>query len=429
MRNLLVLSFLLLSQFRLFGQIEEVRRITKTLCSPEFHGRGYVKGGDSIAARFIADEFKKIGIKPLKRKYFQSFSLPVNTFPGKMEIKMGQKKLIPGVHFLVDPSSTSTESIWKPKLISAKTALSKEQLIREIKFVLQSKEYNSIAFDFAGLPADTMKLLGGLIDEVSETLPVIEVTKSKFTWSVGRNQLKHAVIQMQDSIFQDGKEWNVNIESKFVQNHTTQNVIAYLPSKNKKAKTIVFTAHYDHLGRMGTDTYFPGGNDNASGTAMLLSMAMYFKANPSDCNILFIAFAGEEAGLVGSEYYVNHPTFKLNKITFLVNLDIMGSGEEGITVVNATAYEKEFLELQKINEENNLLVQVKKRGQTQNSDHYWFSTKGVPAFFIYTQGPNKNYHDVFDTFENLSFKEYDDITTLLVKFVDGFVEIREEKKE
>ena len=72
---------------------------------------------------------------------------------------------------------------------------------------------------------------------------------------------------------------------------------------------------------------------------------------------------------------------------------------------------------------------MKKRGQTQNSDHYWFSTKGVPAFFIYTQGPNKNYHDVFDTFENLSFKEYDDITTLLVKFVDGFVEIREEKKE
>jgi len=162
MRNLLVLSFLLLSQFRLFGQIEEVRRITKTLCSPEFHGRGYVKSGDSIAARFIAAEFKKIGVKPLKRKYFQSFSLPVNTFPGKMEIKMGQKNLIPGVHFLVDPSSTSSESIWKPKLISAKTALNKDQLIREIKFVLQSKEYNSIAFDFAGLPADTMKLLSGL---------------------------------------------------------------------------------------------------------------------------------------------------------------------------------------------------------------------------------------------------------------------------
>ena len=66
------------------------------------------------------------------------------------------------------------------------------------------------------------------------------------------------------------------------------------------------------------------------------------------------------------------------------------------------------------------LVQIKKRGPTQNSDHYWFTTKEVPAFFIYTQGPNKNYHDVFDTYENLSFTEYADIMTLLVKFSEGF---------
>jgi Zn-dependent M28 family amino/carboxypeptidase len=157
---------------------------------------------------------------------------------------------------------------------------------------------------------------------------------------------------------------------------------------------------------------------------MLLSMANYFKQNPSDCNILFIAFAGEEAGLVGSEYFVNHPTMKLKKIDFLINLDIMGSGEEGITVVNATNYETEFARLQTINEENKFLVQIKKRGPTKNSDHYWFTTKNVPAFFIYTQGPNKNYHDIFDTYENLSFVEYQDITSLLVKFVEGFNDLK-----
>ena len=111
---------------------------------------------------------------------------------------------------------------------------------------------------------------------------------------------------------------------------------------------------------------------------------------------------------------------KLKKIDFLINLDIMGSGEEGITVVNATNFETEFLALQKINEELNLLSQIKKRGPTKNSDHYWFTTKNVPAFFIYTQGPNKNYHDVFDTYENLTFKEFRDITTLLLKFVEEF---------
>ena len=180
----------------------------------------------------------------------------------------------------------------------------------------------------------------------------------------------------------------------------------------------MFTAHYDHLGRMGSETYFPGGNDNASGTAMLLTMAKYFKENPSDYNILFVAFAGEEAGLLGSKHFVEETPIKLKKIKFVLNLYSMGSGEEGITAVNATGCTEEFELLQSINEELNLLAKVKSRGPTANSDHYWFTQQGVPAFFIYTMGPNKNYHDIFDTYEDLSFKEYEDITRLLVTFVD-----------
>jgi Zn-dependent M28 family amino/carboxypeptidase len=194
-------------------------------------------------------------------------------------------------------------------------------------------------------------------------------------------------------------------------------VIAFLPGTKGAKKTIVFTAHYDHLGRMGELTYFPGANDNASGTAMLLTLAKYFKEHPVNVNILFIAFAGEEAGLLGSEHFVNHPTYPLKKMNFLVNLDIMGSGEEGITVVNATLFNEQFKLLQEINTEKGLLTQVKSRGPAQNSDHYWFTEKGVPAFFIYTMGSNKNYHDVFDTYENLTFSEYNDITTLLSEFV------------
>lgn len=415
-----LILFTCLIQLTVLGQIEEVRRITQTLCSPEFHGRGYVNKGDSIASVFIANEFKKIGLKSLKKSYFQPFELGVNTFPGKMEVVMGEKNLIPGIHYLVAPESKGFQGTWKPKLIPISIALNQELLFQEINQIKSGFTFNCLAFNFTGLSADTLKLLAGLTDQVAEMVPVIEVTNSKFMWSVGRTQYKNAFIQVQDSIFQNGMEWKIQIESIFMPHYQSQNVVAYLPSKTKKAKTLVFTAHYDHLGRMGVNTYFPGGNDNASGTAMLLSMAKYFKEHPSDCNLLFIAFAGEEAGLVGSKYFVENPLIKLKKISFLVNLDIMGSGEEGITVVNATNYEKEFLELQKINEENHLLTQIKKRGPTQNSDHYWFTTKGVPAFFIYTMGPNKNYHDIFDKYEALSFNEYEDITTLLVKFVEGF---------
>jgi len=146
-------------------------------------------------------------------------------------------------------------------------------------------------------------------------------------------------------------------------------------------------------------------------------MANYFKNNPPDFNLLFVAFAGEEAGLVGSEYFVNNPPLKLKKIKFLFNLDIMGSGEDGVTIVNATLFEKEFQLLQDINTEKSLLNQVKSRGPAANSDHYWFTEKGVPAFFMYTMGTNKHYHDIFDTYEALSFAEYNDITTLLIEFV------------
>ncbi|MEY3236016.1 MAG: hypothetical protein RI883_117 [Bacteroidota bacterium] len=410
-----LLIFLLLSQFS-FGQIEEIRRITQTLCSPAFHGRGYVNKGDSIAAEFIVSEFKKIGLKPIKKSHFQSFSLDVNSFPDKMSIEMGKKSLIPGVHFLVDPASASCNMGLNPKRISVATALDESKLTQELMNILKEGKYNSVAFDFERLSADTLKKLAGLTEMIAGILPVIEVMDRKFTWSVASEQLKFPLIQIQSNNFNFDEELAVNIDAKLIQNYTSRNVFGYLPGKKKCGKTVIYSAHYDHLGRMGEGTYFPGGNDNASGTAMLISMAKYFKENPVDYNILFIAFAGEEAGLVGSHYFVENPLLKLDKIAFLLNLDIMGSGEEGITVVNATLFEKEFKELQRINEEKQLLTVVKARGPAANSDHYWFTQKGVPAFFIYTMGPNKNYHDVYDTYENLSFVEYNDITTLLVEF-------------
>jgi Zn-dependent M28 family amino/carboxypeptidase len=111
---------------------------------------------------------------------------------------------------------------------------------------------------------------------------------------------------------------------------------------------------------------------------------------------------------------------KLKEIEFLLNLDIMGSGEEGITVVNGRQLTEEFKTLTDINDKNEYLSKVKPRGETANSDHYFFYKNGVPCFFIYTMGPNKHYHDVYDTYEELSFAAYDDIVMLLIDFVGEF---------
>lgn len=400
----------------LFGQVEEVRRITKQLCSPEFHGRGYVNKGDSLAADYLVSEFKKLDVEGYKGEFYQNFTLDVNTFPGKMNVLIGGKELVPGKDFSIDPSSRGGKQSLLPREISGQQTLDLNylrKLIREVK----SDVNGAIAFNYVDAPKDSVRKIQSIIREVATIIPVVEVMKTKFTWSVGRNQMNYPYIQIQESVYESGAIIEMDIEAEFVKNYNSQNVIAFLPARKKCAKTIMFTAHYDHLGRMGADTYFPGANDNASGTAMLLTMAKYFKENPSEYNVMFVAFAGEEAGLVGSKYFTEHPLFKLKKIKFLVNLDIMGSGEEGITVVNGTLFKKQFDLLQTINKEEELLSKIKIRGPAANSDHYWFTEKGVPAFFIYTMGPNKHYHDVFDEYEELSFNEYEDITKLLIEFL------------
>ena len=409
-------SIFILISFLAFNQIDEVRRITKTLCSPEFHGRGYVEKGDSIAAQYIASEFKKLGVAGFEGSYFQNFSLPVNTFPGQMSVTLNDRTLKPGEHYIVDQGSNGYTGELSLYEIDARSAMNQDALVNAVSAVMEKNVYNGMILNFAGADKDTLAALRGLGYELRGLMHVVEIVDSKFMWSVSQEQAPNLHLYIQDSVYTTNASVELDIQAKFISDYASQNVVAYLPSKKKCAKTLVYTAHYDHLGRMGMDTYFPGANDNASGTAMLLTMAKYFKENPSKYNIMFIAFAGEEAGLVGSKYFVNNPLIKLKKIKFLLNLDIMGSGEEGITVVNATLFEDEFKLLQSISEKEGLLTQVKSRGPAANSDHYWFTRNEVPAFFIYTMGPNKNYHDIFDRYEELSFNEYDDITNLLIEF-------------
>jgi len=415
------ISLLILISFLATGQEEKARRITKVLCSDSLYGRGYVNNGVNKAAHFIKDEFKAAGLKPYfdGASYFQSFEFDVNTFPGVIEVLVDDEKLIPGVDFLVGNQSGSFDG--ELNLVSIDSAaLSSQVLFDSIVEVVRSGEKNGFYVDLTGKSNQEAHAVVYTFNSLALLGAVVYVTDQKPTWSVGSKQLRFPILHIKKDKIDFNSAINVKIEAELVNNFQSHNVAGYLPAKKKKAETIVFTAHYDHLGGMGTEpkTYFPGANDNASGTAMLISMADYFVANPSKYNIVFIAFAGEEAGLLGSEHFVKNTSIDFSKIKFLLNLDIMGSGEEGITVVNGKIHEEKFEKLKAINDEKNYLAQVKSRGETANSDHYHFHVKGVPSFFIYTMGSNKHYHDVYDTYEELSFAAYNNIVKLLVEFVE-----------
>lgn len=403
-----------------FSQVDDVKRIVKHLCSPELHGRGYVNEGDSIAAEFIAREFQTIGLKTIGKSYFQALHFPVNTFPKNAQFTLikndgSTEELELGRTIIAKENAPSYHGTLHYRTVPTHLLFQKDSMQAIIQTAMQGKSYNAIALDFRTTAADTLKLIRGAEEQFAAYVPVLLLTDKKFTWSVASTATNFPILELQASKA-DGSPIRVELDAVLKQ-HSARNVVGFLPAKKKTKKTIVFTAHYDHLGRLGQNTYFPGANDNASGTAMLIALARYFKSNPIDYNIEFIAFAGEEIGLLGSKHYVEQPLLPLKNIRFLVNLDIFGSGEDGITVVNGAIFQNYFDLLTSINDQQQLLKQIKARGYAANSDHYWFTEKGVPSFFIYTMGPNKNYHDIDDTYENLSFAEVNDLQTLLVNFV------------
>ena len=354
------------------------RKIVDTLSSSNFWGRGYTKDGMQKAADFLAKEFKNLGLKPLDQKnYLQKFTYSANTFPGNMEVTVNDKKLRPGVDFLVSADSHSNKG--KGKL----------------------EQKDSVTF----------------IDAADKIIITLE---NKLTWDASQKEENYTIIQLDKKRFLEvPTSIKVNIENKFIKKFDAANICAMVPGTQKPDSFIFITAHYDHLGGMGRDTYFPGANDNASGVALLLSLAKYYAIHPQKYSIGFILFAGEEIGLLGSKYYTEHPIIPLKNIRFLTNTDLAGTGSEGITVVNASVFPKEFALMNKINDEFKHLVTIGARGKAANSDHYWFTELGIPSFFFYTKGGIAAYHDVFDKAATLPLNEQADLMQLMIKFNDG----------
>ncbi|QEC75318.1 M28 family metallopeptidase [Mucilaginibacter ginsenosidivorax] len=351
------------------------RKLVDTLTSPYFWGRGYTHDGVHKAAAFISAQFKSYGVKPMTGKnYLQEFSYPVNIFPGKMDVTINGVRLIPGKEFIVSPDSRGATGTGK------------------------LEQTDSTHF----------------VDRQNRVIVSLE---DKLTWSVEGKALDFTVIQVdKKALKQLPASLTVAIDNQLIPDFKTANVCGVVRGTVKPDSILVITAHYDHLGGMGSNTYFPGANDNASGLTQMLSLAKYYAAHPQPYTMAFIAFSGEEAGLLGSKYFTENPLIDLKKIRFLINLDLNGTGIEGITVVNATVYPNEFAAMQQINNDNHYFVKVAKRGKAANSDHYLFTEKGVPAFFIYTLGGIKAYHDVFDISATLPLNKYRELFNLIVKF-------------
>jgi aminopeptidase YwaD len=421
-RIVILLLFLVAPLLSPAQDIQYARRVVDTLAAPGMHGRGYVNDGDKIAAAYIENEFKSLGLRSFDGSYRQEFTMNVNTFPERVNVGMRgiDKFLSIGEFFIVDPASSSISGKYNILWFDSALVCSAKKLK---KFRKNSFMDKVLVIDKKGVPKDKLELFRKAEENKYGAAAVVVFNNKKLTWSVSQSVQSFAKFEflVPDSLNKYYHNWkwlSFDVEHKFIPKYQTQNVIGYIPGSQYPDSFIVFSAHYDHLGRMGKDVYFPGANDNASGIAMLLNLAKHYSKpeNKPKYSIAFMAFGAEEAGLVGSKYYTEHPLFPLKQIKFLINMDLAGTGDDGITVVNATEFKEPFNHMVKLNAQESLLKDVKPRGKAANSDHYFFTEKGVKAFFIYTMGGIKAYHDIYDRAETLPLTEFEDYFRLLTMF-------------
>lgn len=386
-----------------------------TLASEYMAGRAYVDEGDKKAATFIRNELKESGVKLLGENGFQKLNFPINNIMDlKVSMRYLKKPLKLGEDYLVFGSSPSANMVLenvKPLIFNTK------KQIEEIKpKKLQDKVllFNTKTLSYV----DIIVFLRGLKKEnVTPQLAIIQ-GYDKIPYYTGRALMDFPILQLKGNIIDKKiKHLALEIKSEFISSYQSQNVWGIVEGTKYKDSCFVFIAHYDHLGKVG-DVHFPGANDNASGVAVLLDLAKYYAKNPAEHSVVFIFATGEEVGLLGSKFAAENPYIDLEKVKFLFNLDMCGTGATGVAVINGLKEPEAGKLLQEINNENQWFIKVFLGEESCNSDHCHFVQKGVPAHFLFTYGCEYNeYHTIYDNGKDLPFTKHIDFCNLLKEFV------------
>jgi len=218
---------------------------------------------------------------------------------------------------------------------------------------------------------------------------------------------------------------------------TGKNVLGYL--NNNAPTTIVIGAHFDHLGHgsdgslyRGEPAIHNGADDNASGVAVLLNLASKLKATNTNNNYLFMAFSGEEMGLIGSNYFVKNSTLSLDSINYMINMDMVGRLKKDSTLavygVGTSPYFK-----QTISAANKNFNIIENESGVGPSDHTSFYLNDLPVLHFFT-GQHEDYHKPSDDADKLNYEGMDLIATYIYDVIsdlddNGKLAFRKTKNE
>jgi hypothetical protein len=396
------------------------------LADDKLEGRRTGSKGEELAMQYITDQYRQMGLEPKGTSgYVQEF-----------DINEG-RQVDPGTLLLVDGKTLRLTQEYIPLAFSAMRSISGRPAIalsesgqpwfRDLKDVLEENKDNP--------HFDMEEAIKKLIDKVSakgatalflyNTSPLVD--NVQFNKNDKTIAAKIPVVYLTkegyEKYFSDHAatlpiELNISFSDK---TRKARNIVGFI--NNQAPHTVILGAHYDHLGygedKGALDTghlIHNGADDNASGTAALIELArMLKKKAPVRNNYLVINFSGEELGLLGSKYWIEHPTAAVTS-NYMINMDMVGRydtshkltiGGYGTSPVWGEVFAAE---------KHNLAVKFDSTGSGP-SDHASFYRKDMPVLFMFT-GSHSDYHKATDDWDKINYNGEKDIVKMVYHVIE-----------
>jgi hypothetical protein len=442
------------------------------LSKKEFAGRLPGHSGYTKAAEFMAKNFRQLKLKPISSNYFQKLKVEYNEIlaPEHFAItKEGKKKNYNlgkdyAYRGLTGGAKLNAEVVfcgyglsqpdfgyddyagvdvkgkfalvfkynpkWNPEGKVFKDGNPREKAIVAAK-------HGALGILFVSLPndAEPQKPIGSVIAGAGEQMTKFpEVHIELYMADELFEGSGHTLKELQTKIDTDKKPFSVplinkvdmEVHTKYVKEKEVVNVVGILEGSDpaKKDEYIIVGAHLDHVGSQAGKIFFPGANDNASGSAVVLQMAREFvnqKINPKR-TIVFILFASEESGLNGATYFANHMPFSKEKVKVMINMDCIGVGDS-IQIGGGKSAPELWKTVKEIDEKNEHLM-TNNTWAGGGADAEPFFQLGMPTLYFVTTNSYKHLHMISDTPETLNVKLYVDIAKLAMKTVYTLSELK-----
>lgn len=462
---------------------EAARTHLTTLTSKEFAGRGTGQEGGEKTARYIAEVFEELGLSPaVQGSFFQPVALERSVYKVN-RFHLGGQSLTNGKDFFVqgdnanqsfqadeivvagygiqsdsyndlagvdvtgkvvliinegEPTDQNGQSLITGSATPSDWTTSRFKKIQELsqlnpKLILAVSSETATMIERMGA-----RLTGGRFslrtssssqEQVGMPVPVANLTPDQADQllQVQQTSVEKLKAEINDSKTPRTFTLKASLEAEMgvvKEAFNDPNVLGVIEGSDLKEEVVIISGHYDHDGILPDGTYFPGADDNGSGTVGVLELARAFAQAKKDGNgprrtILFLAFAAEEKGLLGSNYYSQNPIFPLENTVTCLNMDMIGRIDDkhlegNHNYIHAIGSEMLSSELKAINEKaNQTYTQMELDYMYDDpndpmriyyrSDQYNLAKHGIPVIF-YFSGLHPDYHTPNDTVDKIDFE-------------------------